>query len=49
VGLCQCGMAYAWVGGGGYGLYVWKVAANILNRWWGWGGWSLGLGVEQSL
>lgn len=39
-------MAYAWVGGGRGGLYMWRVAANILNSWWGWGGgppaWVLG-------
>jgi len=29
---CQHGMAYDWVGGGGDGLHMWKVAANILNR-----------------
>jgi hypothetical protein len=41
VGSCHHGMARPTVAGGGYGLQIWRIAANVLNKqsrtadkWW---------------
>jgi len=51
MGFCHHSMACPWVVGGGDGLQMWRVAANILNKklWTASKGWLSALGVGQGL